>query len=177
MKLHRTPSITVVLGITAVFVAIGMMAAVIVPIEGSLWAEEKKKQVKFDCWNAQNECQQVCDYAFPTTAPGIIEGWDACTRSCQNARKDCDKGELESSKKSSDTGTTPVPPTKAGQSIGKVGGVKKQDPLKGASITQTDTGGSTVPKTKVGGVEQDWSSPSTTGGGTILMHRSKSKKN
>jgi len=182
MRKHHTRAISLVLGITAALVAIGMMAAVIDRNEGSAWAESKSKVVDRSCMGAYQNCADLCHAAFDSFEKGSVPnpsgGLSKCLGSCSGSKNDCNKVELQESKKPP-TGTT-VAPTKAGQNIGKAGGITK-DPMK-APTDQPITGSGAVPKTKVGKVggvqkvQEGWSTPSTSGGGTILMQRSKGKK-
>lgn len=166
----RTGSI--VIGMTAALVVIGMMSAVIDTNEGPACATTEE---------VRNECRdKVIVPCYTDCKDRYDKGgmqW-ACLKECDEKYEICKNIEMESKKEQPPTGTkgTTVPPTKAGQNVGKVSGVNK-DPV---------TGTGTVPKTKigenvgkVGGVNKvggGWNSPPTSGGNTILMHRSDSRK-
>ncbi len=155
------------IGMTAALVVVGMMLAVIDPTEGPAWAASRA--VETYCANESTSCVNKCnrDYEQPARR-------QACWERCADKLEICRNIEMESSKKSTDVGGTPVPPTKAGQNVGKVGG-PTIDP--GYPVPPPSKAGQNVGK--AGGVkkvDEGWSSPSTSGGGTIMMQRSGSGK-
>ena len=153
----------VVIGMTAALVVIGMMAAVIDTTESPAWGESVTAGTK-KCDSDMKTCRDRCVDGYKKHT----QRYRVCLERCVDANIKC-------------IAKAPIPPTKAGQDIGKASGVKK-DPMNVQPVIQSDSGNSTTPKTKnvgkVGGVTNVWESQGSqsTSGGTILMKRSGSGK-
>jgi len=143
----------------AFLVISAVLVAGIVTTESPAWAKGLKDEIK-KCDNNYKGCQDRCKSRYED----VKKQNDCMKRTCDHQYLNCIANTNKPVISPTDTTGTPVPPTKAGQNVGKVGGVKKVG--EGPSTQpigkiKSDTGVSGIKK-----LDEGWSSPSTSGGST-----------